>query len=421
MGDVAHEVVAQAVHFFQHGIFLRRGKLPALGVVQLLGSPGKVDRQRQGIAKGQQDHGIGPEIENMGEVCSPFNAVDRQCQRRREGDDPAVCLPELPSTPRAAQQSDDGQQHIANQYASGGHEILRIKRRGRSDIKDTQRAQHGPGHDGKPPLRPVLQGGKRKEQDEDEIVDVQQQLDLVLQVPVERGEKDHDLLALIDEIVRCRTQARQGEPEHPQIGRAEEEHAEEKQRHAKQRADQQPVAERLRPDSPGDDLLLGKEELLERAVLVIQPGVLDDELCLRLRRREINGVEIRPRRERSRVGADVAQLGEQHAVDIDPLGVGRRLAGDTVGHARAQGEGDAAGFIICAGLPVGSPGDNIRRGEQRAGVDRRCAGIQADVVLGQVCFGDVRRGGGGFVFWHRRHNHQIKKRGDKDEKQQNPP
>lgn len=86
-------------------------------------------------------------------------------------------------------------------------------------------------------------------------------------------------------------------------------------------------------------------------MLVIQPGVLDDELCLRLRRREINGVEIRPRRECSRVGADVAQLGEQHAVDIDPLGVGRRLAGDTVGHARAQGEGDAAGFIICAGLP----------------------------------------------------------------------
>ena len=156
-------------------------------------------------------------------------------------------------------------------------------------------------------------------------------------------------------------------------------------------------------------------------MLVVQPGVLDDELCFRLRWGEIDGVEIRPRCERGRVGADVAHFGKQRAVEIDPLGVGRRLPGDAIGHARAQGEGDAAGLIIRAGLPGGAPGGDIRRGEQRAGVDGCCAGIQADIVLGQVCFGDVRRGGGGFVFWHRRHNHQIKKRGDKDKKQQDPP
>ena len=143
----------------------------------------------------------------MGKIGDPLNAVDHQRQKRREGDDPAVRLPELPGAPHTVQQRDDGQQHIADQNATGRHEIFRVKRRGRNEIKHAQRAQHSPGHDGKPPLRLVLQGGKRKEQDEDEIVDVQQQLDLVPQIPVERGKKDHDLLALIDEVVRRCTQA----------------------------------------------------------------------------------------------------------------------------------------------------------------------------------------------------------------------
>ena len=241
-------------------------------------------------------------------------------------------------------------------------------------------------------------------------------------IPVEVRENGHDLLAFIDQVVRRRAQAGKGKPQHPAIGRIEQEHPEKEDRHAEQHAGDHALAERLCPLHAGNDRLLCKKHLVKRARAVVEPRVLDNDLRFPALRSKIYGVKIGPRGELSGVIGDGPRFVPQFAVDIDPLRIGGRLAGHAVGLSRFQREHDPAGLIfrLRVARRYVSCG-KVRAVIESAGIDLRVLFAEADIVLGKVGRSNFLRRRYRLVFRHGRGDHHGKEQRGHCEKYQNQP
>ena len=166
------------------------------------------------------------------------------------------------------------------------------------------------------------------------------------------------------------------------MGGIKQKHTEEKDGHRQQRADDQAVAQGLRPLGAGNHLLLGEVHLVESAGLVVKPRVLNNDLGFVALHREIDRVQIGTRYKIVRRVADAAGFVQQHTVHIHPLRVGSGLPGDAIGLPLFQRQQQPAGFVRCRRITVAdAAGGKIAVGIQPSGVNLCQRAIQTNIVL----------------------------------------
>ena len=160
MRDVAHKIAFQVIHLFQHGVFFCNLQFLEPCLVQTFFGDGKADGKHQRVAKREQNHSVGTQIEDVRKIGDPLDNIYHRYQQRRTTHDRIICPLKPMILHRQIHQHHHGEEVIQHHTAADRHRVAGIDGGRRHDIIHSQRPHHRQRQRHKPLFRFQLQHRK---------------------------------------------------------------------------------------------------------------------------------------------------------------------------------------------------------------------------------------------------------------------